>query len=80
MDRARIKIAAIKATIVLIPSYTAAYLTEAMVWVVPTLAAAMFFAAGIGPEKSDLRRHVDEDEADDDDDDDEGGAVVIENA
>ena len=75
MDRARIKYAATKAAIVLVPSYTAAYLPAAMVWVVPTMAAAMFFAAGIGPEPSDLRRRVDEDEAEDD-----ANEMVIEDA
>ena len=37
--------AAIKAAIVLVPSYLAAWLTDKMVYVVPTLAAASFFAA-----------------------------------
>lgn len=51
----------LKAAIVLVPSYTAAYLTEKMVWVVPTLAAASFFAATIPSEEQRLRRRVDED-------------------
>ena len=51
-----LKPATLKAAIVLVPSYTAAYLTEQMVWVVPALVAAGFFAASI-----DLRTRVDED-------------------
>ena len=45
-----------KAAIVLVPSYTAAYLTGEMVWVVPTIVAAGFFAATL-----DLRARVDAD-------------------
>ena len=48
--------AILKAVIVLIPSYTAAYLTGQMVWVVPTLVAAAFFATSI-----DMSRRVDSD-------------------
>ncbi|WP_421702042.1 hypothetical protein [Aliiroseovarius sp.] len=55
------KTAALKAAVVLIPSYLAAYLTDKMVWVVPTLAASSFFAATIGLEATALRRRVDED-------------------
>lgn len=40
-----LKSAMLKAAIVLVPSYTAAFLTEKMVYVVPTLAAAGFFAS-----------------------------------
>jgi hypothetical protein len=43
----KLKEATLKAMIVLVPTYTAAYLTEKMVWVVPTLAAAGFFAGTI---------------------------------
>ena len=43
----KLKEATIKALIVLVPTYTAAYLTEKMVWVVPTLAAAGFFAGTV---------------------------------
>lgn len=55
------KTAFLKAAIVLVPSYTAAYLTEKMVRVVPTLAAASFFAATIPSEEQKLRRHLDDD-------------------
>ncbi len=57
------KEAALKASIVLIPSYTAAYLTEQMVWVVPTLAAAGFFAGTISLDQKVVRRRLDEDDA-----------------
>ena len=43
----KIKEASIKALIVLVPTYSMAYFTEKMVWVVPTLAAAGFFAGTI---------------------------------
>ena len=56
-----VKLAALKAAIVLIPSYTAAWLTGQMVWVVPTLAAASFFAANIGAIDATTTRRVDED-------------------
>ena len=55
------KIACLKAAVVLVPSYTAAYLTEQMVWVVPTLAAASFFAAHIGLQDGEITQRVDED-------------------
>ena len=48
-----------KATIVLLPSYFAAYLTDKMVYVVPTLAAAGMFAATV--EQRDVNRLLDED-------------------
>ncbi|WP_164658652.1 hypothetical protein [Tropicibacter sp. Alg240-R139] len=49
-----------KAAIVLVPSYAAAYLTEKMVYVVPTLAAAGMFAATI--DEKDVNRMLDETE------------------
>lgn len=61
--------ALLKAAIVLVPTYTAAYITGEMVWVVPTLAAAGFFAATIGSDPN-LTMRVDEDG---DGDDDQGG-------
>ena len=60
--------ALLKAAIVLVPTYTAAYLTGEMVWVVPTPAAAAFFAASIGSDPH-LTTRVDEDG----DGDDQGG-------
>lgn len=63
IDQTALRLAGFKAAVVLVPSYGAAALTDKMVWVVPTLAAASFFAAGIGPTPAQLRRRVDEDDA-----------------
>lgn len=61
----KLQLAAVKACIVLVPCSTMAYLTEQMVFVVPTLAATAFFASTI--EMSDLpQRRVDEDSEDGD--------------
>lgn len=57
--------ALLKAIIVLAPSYTAAYLTEKMVWTLPTLVASSFFAATIKM-KEKLENRVDEDDGDSD--------------
>ena len=53
-----LRAAFLKAAIVLVPSYTAAYLTDKMVYVVPTLAAAGMFAAMI--DIKDVNRMLDE--------------------
>lgn len=64
----KIRLAIVKATIVLVPCYAVAWLTEKMVYVVPTLAAAAFFAGAL--DVSDLeRRRVDDDSESDDHDD-----------
>lgn len=63
-----LKAAFTKALIVLIPSYTVAFLTEKMVYVVPTLAAAGFFASTLEVGKKSTINRVDED-ADDGPDD-----------
>ena len=55
------KLAALKAAVVLVPSYTAAFLTDKMVWVEPTLAASGFFAANIKIAEDVTTRRVDED-------------------
>ena len=47
------------------PSYTAAYLTEAMVWVVPTLVAGGLIATRLGQTERTSTR-VDEDGEEDD--------------
>lgn len=62
----KLKEATVKALIVLVPTYSAAYLTEKMVWVVPTLAAAGFFAGTIsfGP-TTERRLEEDVEEFDD---------------
>lgn len=61
------KLAFTKALIVLVPSYLVAYLTEMMVYVVPTLAAAGFFASSIEASDVEIRRRVDEENDDADD-------------
>ena len=71
MTRRSVFEALCKAAIVLVPSYTAAYLTGKMVWTVPTLVAASFFAATINMDEKDEIR-VDEDGAD--------GGIDIEDA
>ncbi|MGR3468039.1 MAG: hypothetical protein ACU0CI_09175 [Shimia sp.] len=63
MEMFGLKEAALKAAIVLVPSYLAAYLTEKMVWVVPTLAAAGFFAGTVQLDREAQRRRVEEDDA-----------------
>lgn len=60
------KSAALKALVVLVPSYSAAYLSDKMVWVVPTLAASSFFAATIGVRDEYSQKRVDEDHQDQD--------------
>jgi len=59
-----LKDAAMKAVIVLAPSYTAAFLTEKMVYVVPTLAAAGFFASSISLDDRATVRRVDDEGTD----------------
>ncbi|MGH1457660.1 MAG: hypothetical protein ACRBBT_02025 [Paracoccaceae bacterium] len=70
-----LKGAALKAAVVLVPSYSAAWLTDKMVWVVPTMAAASFFAATLEVTDTPIRRRVDEDESDAPDELDGGGTV-----
>ena len=61
MSLEHLKLASLKAAVVLVPSYAAALLTDKMTFVVPTLAAASFFASTIGLSAEDTRRQVDED-------------------
>jgi hypothetical protein len=58
MDINDIKIGLIQGMIVLVPSYTIAYLTEKMVYTIPTLAAATFIAAALKP--TNISKKVDE--------------------
>jgi len=60
-----LKTAAVKALIVLAPSYAVAFATEKMVYVIPTLAAAGFFAAAadFGMTAKTRNRRVEEDDA-----------------
>ena len=62
------KLALIRAAIVLLPSYSVAYLTEQMVWTIPTMVAAGFLAAAISGTTDDARNHVDDGEGDTDGD------------
>jgi|14_taG_2_1085336.scaffolds.fasta_scaffold09863_2 hypothetical protein len=55
----KINQALIKAVTVLVPTYTVAYLTEKMIYVVPMLAASTFIAAALF--HTDIERRVDED-------------------
>ncbi len=55
----KINEALIKAVTVLAPTYTVAYLTEKMIYVVPMLAASTFIAAALF--HTDIERRVDED-------------------
>lgn len=65
------KDAILKAAIVLIPTYAAAYFLGEMIWVAPTLAATSFFAANIS--SSDLTtKRLDEDGDDGDVDSSDG--------
>lgn len=70
IEKLHIKTALIKAGIVLIPSYSMAYFTDKMVFVVPTLVAAGFFATSIQLKESGPTIRVDED-ADTEEDSDE---------
>ncbi len=55
----KINEALIKAVTVLAPTYTVAYLTEKMIYVVPMLAASTFIAAALF--HTDIERRIDED-------------------
>jgi len=54
-----IKIAALKAAIILVPCWTTAWLTDKMVYVVPMLAATAIFAGTF--DQQNTRRRVDDD-------------------
>ena len=54
-----IKIALVQGLIVLVPTYTMAFLTNQMVWTIPMLAAAGFVAASLKNDTTE--RKVDED-------------------
>lgn len=61
-----IKIASIKASIVLIPTWLVALVTDKMVFVVPMLAAASFFAGAVELTDENVRRRLDDDTDDGD--------------
>lgn len=60
------KKALIKALIILIPTYSVAFLTEMMVYTIPMLAASSIFATSLNSKNKDELR-VDEDSAEIDD-------------
>ena len=60
MENSKIKEGLLKATIVLLPTYITAYLTDKMVYVIPMLAAASFVAASLTSSPNTERR-VEED-------------------
>lgn len=77
----KLKEATIKAMIVLVPTYSMAYFTEKMVWVVPTLAAAGFFAGTISiTDETTTRRLEDDLDHDIDMDAVESGTMLDEDA
>ena len=63
-----LKIAGIKAAIVLIPTWLVALVTDKMVFVVPMLAAASFFAGAVKLTEQNVRRRLDDDTNDGDSD------------
>lgn len=63
-----LKIASIKASIVLIPTWLVALVTDKMVFVVPMLAAASFFAGAVELTEQNVRRRLDDDTDDGDSD------------
>jgi hypothetical protein len=65
------KEATLKALIVLVPTYTMAYFTGQMVWVVPMLAACGFFAGTISLDERTTTQRLDDDNDSDDSDLDE---------
>ena len=62
----KINEALIKAVTVLVPTYTVAYFTEKMIYVVPMLAASTFIAAALF--HTDIPKRVDEDAVKEDND------------
>ncbi|MEM1431491.1 MAG: hypothetical protein AAGG09_18705 [Pseudomonadota bacterium] len=81
MKMHKLKEATIKAMIVLVPTYSMAYFTEKMVWVVPTLAAAGFFAGTISiTDETTTRRLEDDLDHDIDMDAVESGTMLDEDA
>ena len=60
MENSKIKEGLLKATIVLLPTYITAYLTDKMVYVIPMLAAASFVAVRLSSSPNTERR-VEED-------------------
>ena len=71
IDWSALAVPLLRALVILVPSYTAAYLTGEMVYTVPTLAASATIAASIKQSApDDTQQRVDEDAGDGDHDDD----------
>jgi hypothetical protein len=66
------RVAAVKAAIVLVPSYTAAWITGQMIYVVPTLAASGIFASSLSQDQTN--RNLDDGDDGDDGESDDCGA------
>ena len=62
IDWSGLAVPLLRALVILVPSYTVAYLTGEMVYTIPTLAASASIAAGIKESAPrDTRQRVDED-------------------
>ena len=69
IDWSALAVPLLRALVILVPSYTAAYLTGEMVYTVPTLAASATVAASIKQSApDDTQQRVDEDDVDGDGD------------
>ena len=55
-----IPVSAIQAIVVLVPTYTMAYVTDKMVWTIPMLAAMSFVAARIGKAHEEVSKRTDD--------------------
>lgn len=76
MKNIHFRAALTKALIVLLPSYLVAFLTDKMVYVVPTLAAASFFAASLTFGSREAGRSVDDDGEQDEGDIQDSGLII----
>ena len=55
-----IPVSVIQAVVVLVPTYTMAYVTDKMVWTIPMLAAMSFVAARIGKAHEEVSKRTDD--------------------
>ena len=77
IDWSGLTVPLLRALVILVPSYTVAYLTGEMVYTIPTLAASASIAAGIKESvPRDTRQRVDEDGNGDGDGDHDGNGDV----
>lgn len=70
MINSNLKIALTKALIVLVPTYSVAFLTEQMIYVVPMLAASGFFASHLDVGRDTTQRNLDDQDGDPEQDSD----------